>query len=47
MMKVHHTRRKRRAMKAVMKWGRKAKSRHRVKSGRTGSVFSKLLGSRR
>jgi hypothetical protein len=44
--KARRTRKHRRALKAVMKHGRKAKRSHKRVSGRTGSVFSKRLGSR-
>lgn len=40
------TRKQRRQNKAVLKHGKAAKPKHQGKSGRTGSMFAKHLGSK-
>lgn len=47
MSKAHRSKRKRRQGKQALKFGRHAKPKHMLQAGRTGSVFSKKLKSRR
>lgn len=44
--KTSHTRRHRRQVKAVLKYGPSAKPKHTLKSGRTGQVHKKKIKSR-
>lgn len=46
-MADYRARRKRRQAKQALKFGRKAKPRHALKAGRTGSKFMKQLASRK
>lgn len=45
--KQRHTRKKRRQASAVLRHGKTAKPTHKGRSGRTGSMHSKALASRK
>lgn len=43
--KARNIRKKRRAISAILKWGRSARPTHKLQGGRTGGVHTKKLKS--